>query len=95
MWMLMCVCAGLGVWLTPVESEMMLHVVDVDGSGEVDMEEFECFWRNAPPFRSGDLEQQEYWVPRRCSEKLYEEMIYFYDIRMAYAETFEKKAACY
>ena len=28
----MRVRAGIGVWLTPVEAEMLLKVVDVDGS---------------------------------------------------------------
>jgi hypothetical protein len=63
---------------------MLLQAVDVDGSGEVDEEEFEQFWNNAPPFRYGDVEQEIYWTPRRCSTDIYEEMLHFYDIRMSY-----------
>jgi len=66
---------------------MLLQIVDVDGSGEVDLEEFEAFWENAPPFRVGDLEQQTYWMPRRCKEHIFEEMLHFYDIRMSYLVT--------
>lgn len=76
--------AGIGVWLTPVESEMLLKVVDVDGSGEVDMDEFKDFWVNAPPFRMGDVGQEIYWTPRRCASGIYTEMLHFYDIRMSY-----------
>ena len=74
----------IGVWLTPAEAEMLLQVIDVDGSGEVDAEEFDAFWRNAPPFRFDDREQFDYWVPRRCSDKIFEELLAFYDIRMGY-----------
>jgi len=77
----------IGVWLTPSEAEMLLQIVDVDGSGEVDLEEFKAFWENAPPFRVGDLEQQTYWMPRRCKEHIFEEMLHFYDIRMSYLVT--------
>jgi len=63
---------------------MLLKVVDVDGSGEVDMDEFKAFWVNAPPFRLGDVEQEDYWTPRRCASGIYTEMLYFYDIRMSY-----------
>ena len=80
----MRVRAGIGVWLTPVEAEMLLKVVDVDGSGEVDQDEFASFWLNVPPFRYGDEEQKSYWVPRRCTEDIYAEMLHFYDIRMCY-----------
>ena len=72
------------MWLTPVEAELLLKVVDVDGSGEVDMEEFKAFWINAPPLRMGDAEQEDYWTPRRCTSGTYTEMLHFYDIRMAY-----------
>ena len=78
------ICAGIGVWLTPVEAEMLLKIVDIDGSGEVDQEEFESFWVNSPPFRYGDEEQKSYWVPRRCTEDMYIEMLHYYDIRMCY-----------
>jgi len=63
---------------------MLLQVVDVDKSGEVDEDEFIAFWDNAPPFKYGDMEQKEYWAPRRCTDAIYEEMLHFYDIRMSY-----------
>lgn len=79
-----CRMAGIGVWLTPVEAELLLRVVDVDGSGEVDLEEFRAFWENAPPLRMGDAEQEDYWTPRRCASAIYTEMLHYYDIRMSY-----------
>ena len=66
---------------------MLLEVVDVDGSGEIDLGEFQAFWSNAPPFRYGDEEQRSYWTPRRCTEEIYTVMLHFYDIRMCYSES--------
>jgi hypothetical protein len=36
---------------------VLLDILDTDGSGEIDVDEFVAFWNNAPPLRLGDEDQ--------------------------------------
>ncbi len=37
--------------------QVLLDILDTDGSGEIDVDEFVAFWNNAPPLRLGDEDQ--------------------------------------
>eukprot|EP00961_Rhodomonas_salina_P155047 2088652-Rhodomonas_salina.1 len=73
-----------GVWLSPQDMDMLLDMLDVDKSGDVDLAEFKDFWENAPPLRLGDYQQESYWAVRGIRGRRYEELVPFYDIRGQY-----------
>jgi Ca2+-binding EF-hand superfamily protein len=44
----------IGILLKPSEMKLMLDALDFDGSGDISLQEFESFWRQAPPLRWND-----------------------------------------
>lgn len=74
----------IGVWLPPEDMETLLNILDVDLSGEIDKDELELFWNNAPPLRFMDDNQKQYWLKRKVKLDVYSKSMPFHDIRVLY-----------
>lgn len=90
-----CLSQNIIVRLMPVcRTQVLMDILDNDSSGEVDMDEFISFWKNAPPLRLGDEEQRKYWLQRMVPRHVYAMCVGYHDVRHMYPEAQGECTVC-